>query len=113
MAQDKQTNGDQSEQPEQKGADLHDYRSAPTHPISKRTDGSSKEHHTPHANTEEYERMYKESIEDPTGFWDKVSRLQNRAEQAGLSNVFPRDGSETVRCSTAGGPKGRSWIFTR
>jgi len=60
-------------QQEEVGADLHDYRSAPTHPISKRTDGSSKEHHTPHANTEQYEVMYKESITQPEVFWDKVS----------------------------------------
>jgi len=54
-------------------AELHEYRQVPTHPISKRTDGSSSEHHKPHANTEEYEKLYKESIEDPTGFWDRVS----------------------------------------
>jgi len=54
-------------------AELHEYRQVPTHPISKRTDGSSSEHHKPHANTEEYEKLYKESVEDPTGFWDRVS----------------------------------------
>ncbi|GAA5920340.1 hypothetical protein JCM1841_005571 [Sporobolomyces salmonicolor] len=55
-------------------AELHEYRQAPTHPISKRTDGTSEKHHKPHANTEEYERMYKESIEDPTGFWDRMAK---------------------------------------
>lgn len=51
-----------------------DYHAAPTHPISVRTNGSSAKHHTPHANTEEYQRMYKESIENPAKFWDEVSR---------------------------------------
>lgn len=48
----------------------HDYRSAPTHAISKRNDGSS---HKPHANEESYATMYRESIDQPDKFWDRVS----------------------------------------
>lgn len=52
--------------------DLHDYRSATLHPIATRTSGH-KDYKKPHADPEEYKRMYKESIEDPTKFWDEVS----------------------------------------
>lgn len=47
----------------------HDYRSAPTHPVSKRNDGSG---HKPHANEETYAAMYRESIDKPNEFWDRV-----------------------------------------
>lgn len=47
----------------------HDYRSAPTHPVSKRNDGSG---HKPHANEESYAAMYRESIDKPNEFWDRV-----------------------------------------
>lgn len=48
----------------------HDYN-VPSHPVSHRNsvEGSG---HVAHANTEQYEKMYKESIQDPTAFWDKV-----------------------------------------
>ncbi|KDE09541.1 acetyl-coenzyme A synthetase [Microbotryum lychnidis-dioicae p1A1 Lamole] len=55
-------------------ADQHDYRSAPTHEISKRTNGKLSEYKKPHADTAEYERMYKESIEQPSVFWDKMAK---------------------------------------
>lgn len=51
------------------------YHAAPTHPIALRTSGQSNDpnHKTPHANTAEYEKLYKESIEHPAQFWDRVS----------------------------------------
>lgn len=49
----------------------HDYRSAPTHPVSKRNDGSS---HTPHCNSEVYKQLHEESVKNPDKFWDRVRR---------------------------------------
>lgn len=56
-----------------------DYAAPPTHPISKRTDGTSSVYHKPHANEEEYKKLYAESIGEKTamGFWDRVSRIPN------------------------------------
>lgn len=50
-------------------ASEHQYN-APTHPISKRNDGSS---HKPHVHEEEYRKLYAESVEHPAQFWDRVS----------------------------------------
>ncbi|KAI5481396.1 hypothetical protein MNV49_004152 [Pseudohyphozyma bogoriensis] len=58
--------------PADANGDLHDYRSAPTHPVAHRL--SSKEHTTPHANPDEYAKLYKESVEDSTGFWDRMAK---------------------------------------
>jgi hypothetical protein len=58
--------------PPEQAAELHEYRNAPTHPIAHRTSGKHAHHKKPHADTAEYERMYKESIEHPAKFWDKV-----------------------------------------
>lgn len=51
-----------------------DYNAATAHPIALRTSGQSTNpaHHKPHADTAEYERLYKESVEHPTQFWDRV-----------------------------------------
>ncbi|GAA5891214.1 hypothetical protein JCM8208_002544 [Rhodotorula glutinis] len=49
----------------------HDYRSAKTHPISKRNDGDQ---HVTHANADEYKALYKESVEQPEQFWDKMAK---------------------------------------
>lgn len=57
---------------EAQGADLHDYRSAPTHDIAARTNKSQKDRHEPHADPETYKKMYQHSIENPKEFWDKV-----------------------------------------
>lgn len=48
----------------------HNY-DVPSFPISHRNsvEGSG---HVAHANTAQYEELYKESIQDPAGFWDKV-----------------------------------------
>lgn len=43
----------------------------PTHPIAKRTNGTGP-YKKPHIDEKTYLSMYKESIEDPTAFWDKV-----------------------------------------
>lgn len=58
---------------EAQGADLHDYRSAPIHEIAARTNKSQKDRHEPHADPEQYKKMYQHSIEQPAEFWDKVS----------------------------------------
>jgi hypothetical protein len=53
-----------------------------TTPISHRNsvEGSG---HKPHANTAEYEKLYKESIQDPTGFWDKASTISLSTSRRG------------------------------
>ena len=49
-----------------------DYKAVTTHPISVRTSGKDVKYHKPHADTAEYEKLYKESITEPTQFWDRV-----------------------------------------
>jgi acetyl-CoA synthetase len=55
-------------------ADVPDYRNVPTHEISHRTNGKSDKHHKPHADTAEYEKLYKESIDHPAQFWDRMAK---------------------------------------
>lgn len=50
-----------------------DYNLPVARPIALRTSGQHPAHPKPHADTAEYERLYKESIEHPTQFWDRVS----------------------------------------
>lgn len=63
----------------------------PTHEIALRTNGSLEKHHKPHADTAEYQRMYKKSIEHPAQFWDEVSfhtllqRIPFRAGELGVT----------------------------
>ncbi|KWU46025.1 acetate--CoA ligase [Rhodotorula sp. JG-1b] len=78
----------------------HDYRSAPTHPVSKRNDGSG---HKPHANEESYAAMYRESIDKPNEFWDRMAKehiywhrpystVQAGSFEAGDVQWFPEGG---------------------
>jgi len=61
---------------------LTEYRAVKTTPIPHRTNGQSAEHKKPHCNTEEYKKMYEQSINDPTAFWDKASQARAVGEQA-------------------------------
>ena len=55
-----------------------DYDAVKAHPIAHRTSGQSNNvaHLKPHADPEEYAKLYKESIEQPTQFWDRVSFIR-------------------------------------
>lgn len=97
----------------------HDYRSAKTHPISKRNDGSS---HTSHANPDEYKALYKESVEQPAQFWDKVrptslSLSRARCDERGGGQVLLGSrqlarADETATRVFGQGPRTSSRAFT-
>jgi hypothetical protein len=76
----------------------HNY-DVPSFPISHRNsvEGSG---HVAHANTEQYEELYKESIQDPTGFWDKV-RLCPQNQEVEAGTTFPRSLRARYECGCA------------
>lgn len=71
----------------------HDYRSAKTYEIAHRTSGQSNDeaHLTPHASTEQYEKLYKESIDSPNQFWDRVRLLSHLLARVRAKNWGARD----------------------
>jgi hypothetical protein len=76
----------------------HNY-DVPSFPISHRNsvEGSG---HVAHANTALYEELYKESIQDPTGFWDKV-RLCPQNQEVEAGTTFPRSLRARYECGWA------------
>ncbi|KAK4057085.1 acetyl-coenzyme A synthetase 2 [Microbotryomycetes sp. JL221] len=80
----------------------HSY-DAPTHEIAARTAGKDSSRPKPHAHTQEYERLYKESIENTHDFWDKMAKehlywhrpystVQAGSFEAGDVQWFPEGG---------------------
>ena len=77
-----------------------DYRAVTTHPIAHRTSGKSDKHHKPHADTAEYEKLYKESIAHPAQFWDRVR----------AAPLWPCSGCAGRRSSSLGGGWSCKWV---